>query len=388
MPPAVPEIPRAIPAFALAAVLAISALGCAAVSRSAGASSARPLGADDLRLDLEPAREVLGLWTVDGNATETSRVAERDTRQRAVRLATSAPYRILRDFQRDQNRCVISDDEMLRVLLHPDSTHCGISLDPAFRERAKIDSLLRQLSQDESAFRSRIAADAARYLPRRGSWRPVGVRFILASRWSFDAITTIDRYENKGDPVILLNATEVLGYGPSTRERMEVLAHVLAHETFHAGLRQVEPQLPGWASYPQQPRSMGAHILRVMLDEGVAHYVDWKGRPGADTLFVSKPGYQERRSFDQLQIAVRRLSDRNLDFGARSEILQLASNGPLWSKYGAISGMFAAYRIESRLGADSLRAAVVGGPTEFLRMYRGVSAADSSLLKLPAELGR
>ena len=70
----------------------------------------------------------------------------------------------------------------------------------------------------------------------------------------------------------------------------------------------------------------------------------------------------------------------------RMEVLQGASNGPLWSKYGAISGMFAASRIESRLGLDSLRAAVADGPSEFLKMYGRLAATDTLLMKAPPAL--
>jgi hypothetical protein len=49
--------------------------------------------------------------------------------------------------------------------------------------------------------------------------------------------------------------------------------------------------------------------------------------------------------------------------------------------------MFAAYRIESQLGLDSLRTAVTGGPAEFLRMYGRVAAADTLLKRVPAALG-
>jgi hypothetical protein len=47
--------------------------------------------------------------------------------------------------------------------------------------------------------------------------------------------------------------------------------------------------------------------------------------------------------------------------------------------------MFAAYRIESRMGVDSLRAAVIGGPREFLRMYGALAGADTALGRVPAE---
>ena len=128
------------------------------------------------------------------------------------------------------------------------------------------------------------------------------------------------------------------------------------------------------------------YIARVVLDEGVAHYIDWKGRAGADTLFAARLSSREQRAFDQLALACRRLRDPRTDPEAREEILGMAATGPLWSKYGAISGMFAAWRIERGLGRDSLRAAIVGGPRELRRLYAAAAAADTSLKRWPKEL--
>jgi hypothetical protein len=358
----------------LAAVLLLCAVG---------AAPARPLAPEDIRLDVSPAAEVLALWPRDPRVTQLPRYATAVNRRAALRLATSAPYRTLRAFQGEQTRCFMSDEDVQRALLYPESLVCGISLDPAFRDRAALDSLLTEIAMREGPLRKVIAAQAGRYLPDRVVWKPVRLWVLLSSRWSFDAVTMSEA--GHGEPVVIVNATEVLGYAGNARERVDVLAHVLAHESFHVGVRQMEGALPGWTGYGPRTRSAFAYVARSMLDEGVAHYVDWRSREGSDTLFTARPGPRERHAFSQLLLAAKRLRERGGDPGARTEILQLASTGPLWSKYGAISGMFAAWRIESRLGADSLRAAVVRGPADFLRMYGGLAAADTSLGRLPEE---
>jgi hypothetical protein len=68
------------------------------------------------------------------------------------------------------------------------------------------------------------------------------------------------------------------------------------------------------------------------------------------------------------------------------EVLQLAATGELWTKYGAISGMFAAFRIEMALGLEGLREAVAAGPKEFLRIYSEVADRNPALSSLPWEL--
>ncbi len=344
---------------------------------------APPLAPEDIRLDVSPAAKVLALWPRDPRATQTPRRASAVNRRAALRLALSAPYRTLRAFYGEQNRCIATDAEVQRALLYPDSMVCGISLDPAFRDRAALDSLVAEIASRERPLREVIAAQAGRYLPESASLDTVRVYVVLSSRWSFDAITMSEG--GHGEPLVLVNATGLLDYPGNARERVNALAHVLAHEAFHAGVRQMEGASPGWAGYGPRARSANAHVARVLLDEGVAHYVDWRSREGSDTLFTAKPGAREKHAFSQLQLAAKRLRDRSADRDARAEILQLASTGPLWSKYGAISGMFAAWRIESRLGADSLRAAVVRGPVDFLRMYGSLAAADTSLGRVPEE---
>lgn len=326
--------------------------------------------------------KVRALWPGTAAGQEPPRTASASARQEALRLAGSPAYRTLRAFQSEQNRCFIADEDMVRALLFPDSIACGITLIPAFRDRAALDSLIAEISQHQAELRSLVAKDAGRYLPDRAAWKTVRVYVVLSSRWSFDAVTLSEG--GNGDPAVLINATEVLTYAGNAQERIETLKHVMAHEVFHACVRQMEHDLIGWSGFGPRPSSAYSYIARVMLDEGVAHLVDWRTRTGSDSLFTKKPGAQEKRSFSQLQRAMDRL--RTEDPGARAEVLQLAASGPLWSKYGAISGMFAAWRIESRLGADSLRAAVIGGPPEFLKMYGRVAAADTSLARLPKEI--
>jgi hypothetical protein len=324
---------------------------------------------------------VLGLWPGMGTA-DAPRTATPASRRAALRLATSPAYRTLRAFQSEQNRCFISDEEMQRALLYPDSLICGISLSPAFRERTALDSLMREVARRERPLRETIATEAGRYLPRRSGWSPVRIWFVVSSQWSFDAATLPEGGD--GSPAVIVNAMEVLTYAATAREQVDALRHVLAHEAFHAGVRQIEQRADGWKEFGPRATSANAYVARVLLDEGVAHYVDWRTRPGSDTLFTPAPGPREKHAFSQLALAAKRLGQRS-DPGARAEILQLASTGPLWSKYGAISGMFAAYRIESRLGPDSLRAAVIGGPRDFLRMYGAVAESDTALGRVPEE---
>jgi len=353
------------------------------------AALARPLAASDVVLDLSPATDLLASWPKAGTGTaDAPRRVRAAERRAALALGRTPAYRALRAFIAAENRCTLADAEFARAVTHPDSTLCGLSLQPAYVDRDQIRTLAAELRSHSDSLAIWIAAEAGRYLPSAEEWRPVRFWFVVSSRWSFDAVTLSPEMAATTEPIVLINLTEVIGYGANTNERVRTLAHVMAHEAFHSALRQRERLLVGWAKYQQPIRSPLDYIARVMTDEGVAHWIDWGGRPGADSIFTrSVPGPHEAKAFDQLAIATRRVRDRDSDFEGRTEVLQMASNGPLWSKYGAISGMFAAYRIESQLGLDSLRAAVTGGPSEFLKMYGRVAAADTLLKRVPAALG-
>jgi hypothetical protein len=357
-----------------AAIIDGAAPSAAARAAAPLANAPRALTADDIVLDFGPAASVLQFWQDPG----------KHPLERAGEIATSLPYRTLRGFLATQMSCVPDDQAVAKAMTNPSTDGiCGFGLDPAWKERASLDSLLYVLVDRSAVIRGDMARDVGVYVPR-SAWRPIRVWFVVASRWMFDAVT-LDRGPEDGSPVILFNLSEALEYGGNTEERAAVVERVLAHEAFHAALRQFEFGPPGWFRY-HEPRNAFDHIARVMLDEGVAHYIDWKGRPGADTLFAAKPGPRERRAFEQLALASRRLRDPYTDPDERAEILGLAGTGPLWSKYGAISGMFAAWRIERAWGADSLRGVVQSGPLALLEGYAAVAAADTSLVALPREL--
>jgi len=339
------------------------------------AAAERPFGARDLDLDVTPARDVLALWRQSPPSRSTAR-----------RIARALPYRTLRGFFFEQFGCAVTEQEVARALTRPDSGACGFGLDPAYRERAALAEVVSEIQTRGPELTRQVASDAARYLPLAPSWQKVRVWFVIASQTMFDAVTLQTAAAGDSVPLVLVNLSDVLHYGTTASERVDVLSHVLAHEVFHAGLREVAPGLPGWAWYRGAPRSGFAFIASAMVDEGVAHYIDWRGRPGSDSLFTWAPSRRETHSFSQLALACKRLRERSGSVESRMEVLQLASVGPLWSKYGAISGMFAAYRIEMARGLDALREAIAAGPEEFLRVYGEVAAGNPSLSPPPKEL--
>jgi hypothetical protein len=328
----------------------------------------------------------------------------------------------LRAFLRDHFACVETDERVARAIELPDSGVCGFGLDPAYQERDSLEAVLDEIEARGDALRDRAAERAARYMPAGGPWRETIVWFVISSQSTFDAVT-VDPTGGSGGggsrgggwrgggsrgggsrgvrndsaaagggaatprgPVVLVNLTDVLAYGADTRERVDAFEHVLAHELFHAGMRVVEPGLPGWAPY-RPARNEVAFVAKAMLEEGVGHYIDFRDRPGSDSLFTWKPSSRETHAFERLQSAIRHV--RAADTRARrSEIAEMAVAGPTWGKYGAISGMFAAHRIEAARGEDALRQAIADGPAEFLRVYRDVAARNPRLGKIPAELLR
>ena len=364
------------------------------VSGASGRMGPRAIRAKDILLDTSPARQVLTLWK------NTPRHGSRSGRAGATRIAKTPAYRTTRAFMK-QLACTGTETEIARAIELPDSGLCGFGMDPAYQSQKSIDAMVRELDARKAALGKRIAARVGRYLPEGRRWRTTTVWFVIASQGMFDAVTldahTFDRdYRGQSvepdpdlpkEPVVLVNLTEVLSYGSTTKERIDELEHVLAHEMFHAAMKNLEPELPGWSEAAQSSTQDPdvAYIARVMLDEGIAHYVDWRDRAGADTLFAWKPGSNERRAFERLASALDRIRGA-VTRGERVETVQLAGHGPLWSKYGAISGMFAAYRIEMARGLAGVREAVAAGPNEFLRTYREVAAHNPALMRISSEL--
>ena len=336
----------------------------------------------DVLINPTPARQILSLW----KSTVRTGSGDGRTRQMAARIAVSPAYRVMRGFLQDRFLCGATDEEVARAIELPDSGICGFGLDPAYRDQDSIAAILDEVETRGEALRARIAERVARYLPEGGPWRKTTVWFVISSQSMFDAITMDSLAAAPGGgPVVLVNLTDVLPYGENTRERVDALEHVLAHELFHAGMRVIEPGLPGWVPY-RSPGDEVAFIAKAMLDEGVAHYIDWRDRPGSDSLFTWKPSAREVRSFENLAVAIRNLRRPDVGRTRRNEIAEMAVAGPTWGKYGAISGMFAAHRIEAARGRDALRQAVADGPREFLEVYREVAARNPRLGRIPADL--
>jgi hypothetical protein len=274
----------------------------------------------------------------------------------------------------------------VRALARPDSGACGFGLDPAYQRRAQIDSVVSGLRRRRNDLMASIVSSDARYLPEAPAWKAVRIWFVIASQLTFDAVTLYSSADRDSTPVILVNLTEILSYGATTAERLETLSHVLAHETFHAGLREAAPLLPGWQRYSVHTDDPLDYIKFVIVDEGVAHYIDWRSRPGSDSLFTLPLHTRESFAFSQLAVACRRLADPRTEYATRMEILQMASQGMFWNKYGAISGMYAAYRIEMARGLEALREAIAAGPDEFLRLYDEVARHNPALAPVPKVL--
>lgn len=360
--------------------IALAPMHSRAASTPAGPS--RLLDAHDIVLDISPAARVLAMWNMGGRPG----TGDGRSRAEAKRIAALPAYRTLRRFVRDQFRCVTSEADAARALELPDSGACGFGMDPAFQARDSLLTLAFNLAKRKEAISARVASEVAPYLPAYGRWKHVQIWCVLGSQTMFDAATLGGTAESDSAPVVLVNLTEVLNYGATTEERISSLRHVLAHETFHAALHQVESSLPGWDDYQGRPKTEFAHIREVMIDEGMAHYIDWRTRPGADSIFAWQPSTRENYAFAQLSIACKRLKQPGGSRGDKLEILQLAGTGPLWSKYGAISGMFAAYRIEMAYGRATLRRVIEEGPEAFLRTYALLAKGRPGLNPIPQEL--
>jgi hypothetical protein len=111
---------------------------------------------------------------------------------------------------------------------------------------------------------------------------------------------------------------------------------VILHETAHFLIRQLHPVRTeaGWRE----------KLDYLVFDEGVAHYVGFPlGRENLLTKYAEKWPRAEAR----LAEAYRLLDDPHTREAEKSALLEEADTGTYWEKFGSISGMFRAARLDA-----------------------------------------
>lgn len=159
------------------------------------------------------------------------------------------------------------------------------------------------------------------------------------------------RLEN-GEPCIFINLASVVRlYGRSTAERIANLTSVIEHEVFHIRFANLRKTSARWASFDES--SYANALILNTLDEGIAHFIGHRSR---------LPGYVETNRTDFQQCVSRYMTvetdilTRELSPDEFRSMFFNGVTGRFWSKYIAVTGMLAAYRILKERGWTGLRA--------------------------------
>ncbi len=212
-----------------------------------------------------------------------------------------------------------------------------------------------------------------------GNGHPWGDAYVRKVQWHDKDIVLSASH---GEPAVLLNASVIASTypgGPSIQAQ-SVLG-VLKHEVFHVFFERYRSEAPQWQQY--QSTDPLNELALLVLNEGIAHFADQK-----ETLLREGiPRERAEHALNLLKTAVEKLSAAGRNSKEAIRLLQAASQGRYWDKYGSISGMVFSYGIFQVLGERGLQEAVRCGPGRFLQLYEQSTRKRSDLPKLPTGIG-
>lgn len=155
-----------------------------------------------------------------------------------------------------------------------------------------------------------------------------------------------------GSPAIFVNLA-IIGsvYGKTADRQFANLLPVLQREIFHVLFHRLQAASTYWGSIKRQV-SLRDEFRALVLEEGIAHFV---GHREHINHYLC-----EQRECMQKTFAKYRETMVRLDLGSVGEtearsLLLGGVVGPLFEKYLAVPGMFAAYTIYQERGIDGLR---------------------------------
>lgn len=269
----------------------------------------------------------------------------------------------------------------------------GINL--AWLQRERTILLLQNIKNHNFAYQTveRIKP----YIPNDSSLQVTcDVYFVLTGwEWGDAMVEKVkkigDKYKiaRNGEPVIIFNLSIITNlYEKKGYNLINHLSHSMTHELFHLVFAKYKEISPRWKN--KKDTTPTDSLVELIQNEGIAHYISHDQREKLISGYNKSTDYKEheRDAFNQLESAVKLLSNPDASKKKKDELLMKADAGRFWSKYGAISGMFMAYHIERKLGKAAIKESIAGGANLFLEKYDKVQIANPELPVLPLELKR
>lgn len=186
--------------------------------------------------------------------------------------------------------------------------------------------------------------------------------------------------EGEGELTIVVNLTKAVRYGRTVDERFIGTLSVVAHEVFHAALGVYKDSSPQWKEYYRTHQTYVDQLLDLTQNEGIAHYLTFEQRTGGNL----PPDWDEKiaQSFDEFCRSAAELSSARISPQRAHYLISTSNTSEYWKSYGAITGMFIARTIDSKLGRAALAETITNGADDFYRKYKLLSERDTNLPKL------
>ncbi len=192
--------------------------------------------------------------------------------------------------------------------------------------------------------------------------------------WENDAPRFVG--ESQGELTIVINLAGSVQYGRSLNERLISLLGVVAHEVFHAAFSSFKEHAPSWQRFYREHHTPFDALVDLVQNEGIAYYLsldqqgrgalprDWNARMGDVFAAFNKNAGEMLTS----QITPHRAE----------QLLRAANLSGYWESYGAMTGMYMARAIDTRLGRGALIKTIGSDPYGFFRSYLTVVKEDSN----------
>jgi len=337
------------------AVLLLAALG------AAGQAAAQT--SIEIRIDIRPAREILGTLTRQKWDPTDAKVLEDIP---AIDLS-------IRDSQRDRE--VFERD--IKAAFDKE-TRVAVFDFRSVREQADRWNVLVAALNAKSAELSHMAVSrASALLPAD---RPVSAKLVVA--FSFGLAGLADHIVARnpdGGEIVVVDLARAVAYseGEPPEERLTRLARLIAGQAFRQAWALYRADSPAWKSTDGAPAPFETFLRTVAAAGPEALF-------SVDEAFFPLSTWLkdlQKKSFNDLQRAAESLAQSDTELERRVEVLGEMKK-PEFARRVGPAGMFMADGIRQAAGPDALKAAMAGGPHAFFEAYERAAQKNKDLLPL------
>lgn len=264
-----------------------------------------------------------------------------------------------------------------------------------FRRHRKAVSRLLKLFITR-AIKAEALEDLVELFPRRRMPKgkmlvfPVGLGHPMGDAY----VARVKRRPNwrlapRGQPAIFVNLSIWAAWAKRRRlgrERvLDSMQGLMLHEAFHSVFGRFRLRSVEWRRWERSRSRRPIHrLLRIVLDEGIAHYLQRRKRLRTEPLPMPKV----RRAFAALNRAAAQLTRPGVKRSTVDRLLRTARQGRYWRKYGSIAGMTMAFFADRIEGMAPLRLAIRCGPLHLVEAWARLRKGREGLPAIGPKLTR